>query len=163
MKKWTDYKKTFPKPSLFDFARSGDLTGLAELLALDPHLDVNQKNHKGYCALMLAIYNGQDIFAQALLRGGADVNSTDLVGNSVLMGAAYKGNTALIKLLLDWGADAKAVNESGMNAYDWAKTFGRKEAMELLATGSGSEKKPSSLFKNYINFARLALKIISKR
>ena len=163
MRTWNNYKQTFTEPSIFDFARSGDLAGLADLLHNDPHLELNQKNHKGYSALMLAIYNGQDVFAEALLRGGADPNSKDLVGNTILMGASFKGNIKLLDLLIKYGADINLENDAGMSAYDWAKTFGRKEAMEFLQQKSSLGLDETSQFKNYFNFLRLAFKLILKK
>lgn len=161
MRTWSNYKKTFSAPNIFDFARSGDLASLAELLTQNPHTDLSQKNHKGYSALMLAIYNGQEVFAEALLRAGAEVNSTDNVGNTILMGAAFKGNLKLINLLLDYGADLNQLNDSGMSAYDWAKIFGRNEVMKLFELKGGINRKHSSLLKNYLNFAKLMIKAIS--
>lgn len=163
MRTWKNYKQTFTEPSIFDFARSGDLAGLADLLHNDPHLELNQKNHKGYSALMLAIYNGQDVFAEALLRGGADPNSKDLVGNTILMGASFKGNIKLIELLISYGADIFLTNDAGMTAYDWAKTFGRKEVMEFLRARSESDLNETSQVKNYFNFIKLCLKLVLKK
>ncbi len=163
MRKWEDYKKTFESPSIFDFARAGDLAELAELLRSSPDLDLNQKNHKGYSALMLAVYNGQDIFAEALLRGGADPNSSDLVGNTILMGACFKGNIKMIDLLISYGAEIDRVNDAGMSAFDWAKTFGRKEVMNFLITKSTSKLKSKSQARNYFNFLKLGLKIALTR
>lgn len=163
MRTWKNYKQTFTEPSIFDFARSGDLAGLADLLHNDPHFELNQKNHKGYSALMLAIYNGQDVFAEALLRGGADPNSKDLVGNTILMGASFKGNIKLIELLISYGADINLENDAGMTAYDWAKTFGRKEVMEFLRARSESDLNETSQVKNYFNFIKLCLKLVLKK
>lgn len=160
MRKWNEYKKTFAAPSLFDFARTGDLQGLANLLTVSPQLDLNQKNHKGYSALMLSIYNGQEVFAEALLRSGADANSQDYVGNTILMGAAFKGDPKLVELLLSYGADLNIRNASHMTAYDWAKTFGRKEVMEFIRKKSTAQIQEASLVRNYFNFFKLSLKML---
>lgn len=161
MKSWNDYKKTIRAPSIFDFARSGDLQGLAELIQKDPLIDFNIKNHKGYSPLMLSIYNGQDVFSEALLRGGADPNSKDNVGNTILMGAAFKGNISLINLLISYGADPKMTNEAGMTALDWAQTFGRHEAVKLFT--EKFKMKNRSLLSNYFRFLKLGLKMSFNR
>lgn len=158
MKNWNDYKKTFGVPSLFDFARTGDLQGLAELIQANPQIDLNQKNHKGYSALMLSVYNNQQIFSEALLRGGADPNSKDNVGNSILMGAAFKGNIELINLLLSFGADPMMKNNTGMTALDWARTFGRQEVISFFQ--EKYQMKGRSKLDNYFRFLILGCKLV---
>lgn len=158
MRKWNDYKKTFGTPSLFDFARAGDLQSLAELIQANPQIDLNQKNHKGYSALMLSIYNNQNIFSEALLRGGADPNSKDNVGNTILMGASFKGNIELINLLLSFGADPLMKNDAGMTALDWAKTFGRQEVISLFKVKY--QMKDRSILDNYFRFFILGCKLM---
>jgi ankyrin repeat protein len=158
MKNWNDYKKTFGVPSLFDFARTGDLQGLAELIKANPQIDLNQKNHKGYSALMLSVYNNQQIFSEALLRAGADPNSKDNVGNSILMGAAFKGNIELINLLLSFGADPMMKNNTGMTALDWARTFGRQEVISFFQ--GKYQMKGRSKLDNYFRFLILGCKLV---
>lgn len=150
MKTWTEYKATFPDaPDIFACARAGDLRGLADLLTAIPDLELNVINHRGYSPLMLAVYNGQQDFCEALLRGGADVNSTDSMGNTVLMAAAYKGNREIFELLMRFGADANRVNRSGMTAHDWAIAFGRKDIAALLAARDGSVR-PRARWKTWL-------------
>lgn len=155
MTNWNDYKQTYRTESdIFDFARSGDLRGFANLLTQDPNLDLNAKNLKGYSALMLAVYNDQQDFCETLLRGGADVNSMDNTGNTVLMGSAYKGNLKLLKLLLEFGAITTYENRTKMNVRDWAKMFGRTEIVQYLdATYPNTVN--SSKFKSIVKFIKL--------
>lgn len=162
MRSWNDYKKTFPNPSLFDFARTGDLGGLAQLLEENPELDLDAINHKGYSALMLSIYNGQEIFSEALLRGGADPNSRDFLGNTLLMGAAYKGNAKMIELLLSYGANLRLQNNSGMTAKDWAQMFGRKDVISLIE--KIDPEIPSSHFlQNALKFTKLTWFMLKRK
>ncbi|MGB5445809.1 MAG: ankyrin repeat domain-containing protein [Psychromonas sp.] len=157
MKTWNSYKQTYrTEPDLFDFARSGDLRGLANILSDSPDVDINAKNHRGYSALMLAVYNGNTDFCEALLRCGADVNSTDAVGNTLLMGAAFKGDLTIIKLLLQFEASASIVNKSNMTAHDWALMFRRSEVLDYLRHHYSTENTSSKL-KSIIRFIRLAL------
>ncbi|WP_413699429.1 ankyrin repeat domain-containing protein [Psychromonas sp. KJ10-10] len=119
MKNWNDYKKTYRAESdIFDFARTGDLRGFANLLQKNETLDLNATNQKGYSALMLAVYNGERDFCEALLRCGADVHSRDFIGNTVLMGSAYKGDLDIVKLLLQFGANISDTNQTKMTARD---------------------------------------------
>lgn len=167
VKTWQEYKATFPKgPSLFDLARSGDLVGLRDLLVENSDIDLNQKNPSGYSALMLAVYNHQRDFCEALLRSGVCVESTDNMKNSALMAASFKGNLDIIKLLLEFNANPASTNASAMNAYDWALMFGREEVTQFYKEqGFYREKKYSkmkSLWRFFMLFPILLTNKIKK-
>lgn len=156
MKTWQEYKTTFPQtPSIFDLARSGDLLGLRDLLMTNPEIDLNQKNSSGYSALMLAVYNGQQDFCEALLRSGVCVESFDKMKNSVLMAASFKGNLNVIKLLLEYGANPINTNVSSMNAFDWAKMFGRNEVVDFYIEQEFFRKEKFSKIKSIGRFFML--------
>ncbi len=131
MSSYSEYLKTAQdEPRLLQAARIGDLGNLArEILAGS---DINQKNHRGYSALMLAVYNDQYDAALLLIEAGADIDSTDKGGNSVLMGAAFKGHARILNLLLKNGARTDLQNFAHQTALNFAKTFGRKEIIPLL-------------------------------
>ena len=155
MRNWNDYKKTYrTKSDIFDFARVGDLRGFANLLSQNAKLDLDAKNQRGYSALMLAVYNGEQDFCEALLRGGADVNSRDFLGNTVLMASAFKGNLNILKLLLHFGAITTHQNKSKMNARDWALMFGRTEIIQHLDSNFPNTV-TSSKIKSILRFIRL--------
>ena len=155
MATWKDYKNTYRAESdIFDFARVGDLRGLANMLSQSSELDVDAKNNRGYSALMLAVYNRENDFCETLLRCGANVDSTDAVGNTVLMAAAFKGNLEMLKLLLEYGASLTLKNKTNMDVRDWASMFGRKEILQYLDTVYPSNISPSKL-KNIIRFLKL--------
>lgn len=155
MKKWNTYKKTFrTEPDLFDFARTGDLRGLADTLTHIPDTDVNAKNSQGYSAQMLAVYNGQKDFCEALLRCGAEVNSIDSVGNTLLMAAAFKGDLNMIKLLLQFNADVAIENKSKMTVRDWALMFKRDNIVQYLDSLYPVEKSTTKT-KNILRFIKL--------
>lgn len=163
MKSWNTYKKTFRnEPDIFDYARQGDLRGLANLLTDQPNMDFNAKNHRGYSPLMLAVYNGQDDFCEALLRCGADVNSSDNIGNTLLMSAAYKGNLTLLKLLLQYGASVAVENKSKMTVRDWAVMFKRNDIVTYLDKHYTTQNKPSK-FHSLMKFIRLALILLKSK
>jgi len=163
MKNWNNYKQTYRSESdIFDFARSGDLRGFANLLSQNPNLDLDAKNSKGYSALMLAVYNDQQDFCETLLRGGADANSMDSIGNTVLMACAYKGNLTLLKLLLHFGALTTYENKSKMNVRDWAKMFGREDIIHYLDDTFPSAITPSK-FTSILKFIKLGFIMLSTK
>lgn len=130
MRTWDEYKTTMRSESaVLAFARSGSLDGLAQTLTPE---NINEQNHKGYSALMLAAYNGQLEATEYLLIHGADPNSIDTTGNTILMGAAFKGNLEIVKLLVEHGADAEIVNPKGQSALQFAQMFGRADVVKYL-------------------------------
>ncbi|CAM2997346.1 ankyrin repeat domain-containing protein [Vibrio rarus] len=162
-KTWTSYKKTYRNEAdIFDFARCGDLRGLADILTSQPEFDFDEKNHNGYSALMLAVYNGQKDFCEALLRCGADVNSTDSVGNTLLMSAAFKGNLPIFELLLSYGAGTEYKNKSNMTVKDWAVMFKRTEIIDYLNRHYPNEKSSSKL-GNIVKFIKLSFLLAFKK
>lgn len=168
MKKWNDYKQTYRAESdIFDFARTGDLRGFANLLQTGSDLDLNATNQKGYSALMLAVYNGEKDFCEALLRSGANVHSRDCIGNTVLMGSAYKGDLSIFKLLLQFDANMTDKNKTNMTAGDWATMFGRKEIVKYLDTtfpdSPNKVENKSSQFKNILRFLKLTFIMLNQQ
>lgn len=163
MKSWREYKKTFrTEPDIFDFARTGDLRGFANILSTIPEFNYNDKNHRGYSPLMLAVYNGQIDFCEALLRCGADVNSTDSVGNTLLMGAAFKGDLEIIKLLLQFGANVDLKNKSNMTVRDWAIMFKRDNIINYLNTHYPTDN-TSSKAMSVFRFIKLSFHFIKAK
>lgn len=167
MKTWKSYKNTYREEAdIFDFARQGNLRGLADMLAnntqeeslLNVTLDINSTNNRGYSPLMLAVYNGEKDFCEALLRLGADVNSIDFVGNSVLMASAFKGNFDIFTLLLNYGADIRLMNKSNMTVKDWALMFGRINILQFLDTNY-PENMTTSKLKSIFRFLKLGVLI----
>ena len=130
MRSWEEYKSTMRAESpLLAFARNGNVEGIAQSLTTE---NINEQNHKGYSALMLAAYNGQYEASEYLLIHGADPNSLDATGNSILMGAAFKGNLAIVRLLVEHGADITIENPKGQTALQYAQMFGRADVAKYL-------------------------------
>lgn len=164
MKTWQEYKNTFPKtPDLFDLARSGDLLGLRDIITDHYNLDLDQRNSAGFSALMLAVYNGQRDFCEALLRSGVNVESADNMNNTVLMAASFKGNIDIIKLLLQFGADPHRLNATSMNAYDWALMFGRKDVTEFYSQKGFYKDIKSSKYKSIWRFLLLGPTVLKNK
>lgn len=157
MRTWKEYKLTYrTEPDLFDLARVGDLRELADYIASHPQVDFDARNHRGYSALMLAVYHGHRDFAEAMLRAGSEVESADSMGNTTLMAAAFKGERGILELLIGFGADPNRHNQAGMDALDWAVTFGRRVSIQYLS-GLDHGKRPAPRLISLMRLVRLAL------
>jgi uncharacterized protein len=162
MSNWENYKDTFNvSEDIFVLARSGDVQKLEYFLESNPETEINQKNHKGYSALMLAVYNGNYEASILLLDRGADPNSWDSSGNTVLMGAAFKGDAALVTVLIKYGSQKDLRNDKGLTAEEWASAFGRSNVVKIL-----KPEKNYSKFQNMMNAIKIIwgfIKPISKK
>ncbi len=132
MSSWDEYKKTMKLENpLFQYAREGNSIQIQNLL---PSIsDINEKEAKGYSALMLAAYNGHLEASKILIEYGADVNTADNAGSSALMGAAFKGHLEIVKLLLEKRADPFHQNAKRLTALSFALMFGRSEVADILS------------------------------
>jgi hypothetical protein len=79
-----------------------------------------------------AVTSGDESTVSALLANGADVNETTGGGQTALILAVIFGHTNLVKLLVKSGADAQLRDNLGLNAIEWAKRRGSREALEIL-------------------------------
>ena len=105
---WTQHKPTIAVPrSLWAAAKANDVVQLARLL--DEGCAIDERDYRGYSALMLAGYCGNLDAVDLLLQRGADPNTRDFFGNTVLMGAAYKGSAAVVLRLLAAGAETLVI------------------------------------------------------
>lgn len=83
-------------------------------------------------SLTNAVTSGDESTVSALLANGADVNETTGGGQTALILAVIFGHTNLVKLLVNAGADAQLRDNLGLNAIEWAKRRGSREALEIL-------------------------------
>jgi len=86
------------KELFFDAARQGRddlLDGL-----IQSGMKPDERDAKGYTALILAAYNGQAKTVDFLIEKGASPCATDSKGNSSLMGVAFKGETKIAQRLI---------------------------------------------------------------
>ena len=88
-----------------------------------------------------AVTSGDEGTVTALLAKGADVNETTGGGQTALILAVIFGHTNLVKLLVKAGADAQLRDNLGLNAIEWAKRRGSREALEIL-TGAPQSTTP---------------------
>ena len=83
-------------------------------------------------SLTNAVTSGDESAVNALLANGADVNETTGGGQTAIILAVIFGHTNLVKLLMNAGADPQLPDNLGLNAIEWAKRRGSREALEIL-------------------------------
>ena len=88
-----------------------------------------------------AVTSGDEGTVSSLLAKGADVNETTGGGQTALILAVIFGHTNLVKLLVNAGADSQLRDNLGLNAIEWAKRRGSREALEIL-TGTPQSSAP---------------------
>jgi ankyrin repeat protein len=116
---------------LFDAATIGREDMIDPLLAAGA--DIEARDGRGYTALILATYNGQQRTAQLLLDRGANIDAGDGArGNTALHGVAFKGFAEIADMLIAAGADVDRRNNSGQTALMLATLFGRAELFARL-------------------------------
>jgi uncharacterized protein len=86
---------------LYLAARTNDVK-LAQSL-IEQKVDINQKDERGYTALILATYNQSSDVAELLLKHGADPEIGDRTGRTALMGASFQGDVKCVAILLENG------------------------------------------------------------
>ncbi len=131
----TDVRELPPMARLielwFDAARMGRDDMVPALLAAG--VDIEVTDAKGYTALVLASYNGQESTTALLLRHGAAVDGAhDAQGNTALMGVCFKGYLPIAQTLIDAGADVNRRNSVGQTALMMAALFNQGEIIDLL-------------------------------
>jgi len=115
----------------FDAARMGRNDMVPALLAAG--VDIGVTDAKGYTALVLASYNGQESTTALLLKHGAAVDGAhDAQGNTALMGVCFKGYLPIARMLIDAGADVNRRNGVGQTALMMATLFNQGAIIDLL-------------------------------
>ncbi|WP_019832920.1 ankyrin repeat domain-containing protein [Sphingomonas sp. PR090111-T3T-6A] len=132
----TDIETQMPSPErlqelLFAAARMGRDDIIPDLLRAGA--DIEGRDARGYTALILASYKGQESTTGLLLSLGAHVDAGDSErGNTALMGISFKGYPAIARVLLAGGADVNARNAVGQTALMTAVLFNQAEIIDLL-------------------------------
>lgn len=88
---------------MFDLARSGDATVLAEFV--DAGLPVDLRNDKGDTLLILAAYHDHPETVRVLLERGADTTAVNDRGQTALAAAVFRQSDEEVDVLLQGGAD----------------------------------------------------------
>lgn len=115
----------------FDAARRGDVTMLKEFIAV--RYDLETRDAKGYTALILSAYHGQENAVRLIIDAGANPCAADQRGNTALMGAIFKGELAISRMLMKAGCDPNHRNNAGQTPAMYAALFGRVEVLKGLA------------------------------
>jgi len=118
------------KELFFAAAREGRVDLLDGMLKAGFHTD--ERDPRGYTALILAAYNEQPAAVEFLIGKGADACAADPKGNSSLMGVAFKGNAGIAARLIAAHCDVNAANQAGQTALMMASMFGRNDVAQLL-------------------------------
>lgn len=115
----------------FDAARRGDVPMLSTFV--EAHYPLNSQDEKGYTALILAAYHGEQAAVELLLQAGADACQQDLRGNTALMGAIFKGEVRIAQRLLATHCNPDQRNGAGQTAAMYAGLFKRDDLLAALA------------------------------
>lgn len=89
--------------SIFDLARTGDVTATKKLLDEKPDL-VNQLSDEGLSPFLLAAYRGNNEVAKLLIERGANIHACYAEG-SAIYGVIYKNNLDILDLMLQKGVN----------------------------------------------------------
>jgi ankyrin repeat protein len=114
---------------LFTAARTDDVK-LAQTL-IDKKVNINQRDDKGYTALILATYNQSPGVAELLLKSGASTEIKDSMDRTALMGGLVPRRRQW-QLLLQHRAKVNETDANGATSLMYAVQFGRKSVIKLL-------------------------------
>ncbi len=112
----------------------------------------------GETLLMVASSRGDTLFAEALIRNGADIEMKDTCGRTALMYAAVGGNVDIFNLLIEHGADCEVKDIDHQSVLDYAKIGGNKSIIGYLNSKKVSKQepkiKPSSFLRSSFQHVR---------
>lgn len=97
-----------PSMSFFRLVKSGDITGVKELISRRPLLVHSETSFGRDTGLQIAARSGNAVMVKLLLNAGADVNARNHEGFTPLHEAAFNGNDSIAEILLNSGADVNA-------------------------------------------------------
>ena len=116
--------------TVFAAARTGDLTGLKELLLTEA---VNSTDSRAATPLWIAAAYGKLGPVEYLISKGADINAkAKITGLTPLHIAALNGHREVVELLLRSGANAGALSAAGETALQLALRRNHKAVVDAL-------------------------------
>ncbi len=126
---------------IHDCIKTADVNKLKGVIEEFPK-SINDKDERGFPAIVLATYGQQVEITKLLIDAGVDIDQQDRAGNTALMGVTYKGNDEIVQLLIEAGANVNATNFSKATPLIYAATFGQHTiAKLLLANGADTTAK----------------------
>ena len=103
-------------------SENGDLDTVRTILSHNPSL-INEKNEKGWSAIIVATYFGQKNIIELLLSFGGNINDRNFNGTTVIMYAKdfclKQGTPELLNFLIDKGAKTELKDFSGKTVFDY--------------------------------------------
>ncbi len=115
--------------SYLEAAKKGNLSQLQELLAKGANLLANDD---GNTALFYAAQYGRKDAVDFLLDAGIPLNAKNRIGSTALTGAAGGGHKEVAWELYLRGADPAENNLTGMSPFDYARSAGYVDMIEML-------------------------------
>jgi ankyrin repeat protein len=115
---------------LVEAARQADAGAVRAML--NQRTDVNEADATGTTALHNAVWAGDPVTTDLLIRAGANVSAANAFGITPAYIASEQGNAALLRRLLDAGADANTVDANGDTLLMAAVRTGAVDAVTLL-------------------------------
>jgi ankyrin repeat protein len=113
-----------------------DLMPILQYLISCDNGHIDDKNLKGWNAMMFAAKGGSLEQIEALLAGGADPSVVhEDTGNSAAMWACIEGHNAVLKRLLQAGASLHHKNNQGQTMLYHAEFAANVEAIKFLSVG----------------------------
>jgi len=132
-----DYNVRLLKDRLVDILEASQYNRLFKIKEFY-HLgyDLNDKNEKGWNALIVSAYSGAEDVLRFLLDKNSPVNSVNNNGTNVLMyamtNASKTGDLSSMKLLIEKGANTKHKDLEGLDVLYYAKKYENTKVINYL-------------------------------
>jgi uncharacterized protein len=116
--------------TIFECIKKGNKSDL--ITQIKNGCDINQQDHNGMTALMIAVDLINSEIVDILLKNKAKLNLVDKYGQTALMLAAGRNFVHAVKSLLAAKADLKLVSKSRLTALGFAMDNDNRECVVLL-------------------------------
>ena len=140
--------------NIHELIKTADIDQLKKLIEKNPGA-VDEKDGRGFPAIVLATYGQQVEVTQILIDAGVDIDQKDSAGNTALMGVTYKGNEEIAKLLIEAGADVNAANFTNATPLIYAATFAQIGIAKLLLENGADKETKDNKGNSAIDLAKM--------
>jgi len=107
-------------------------------------VDLNVADERGWTALTISSFNGNEAFAKQLIQSGANVNITDTAGYTPMHWAAFNGFASIVHLLIAKHASVNARSRHGWTPLLQAATRGHRAVCSALIAAKADVDLPSN-------------------